>query len=301
MKPKNAIALFLAALIWGVAFVAQSVGMDFMGPWTFNGIRFLMGAVVLIPFILFRKKDIKQKKQYSLHNTIKGGVLCGLALTAATIIQQYGIMYTTVGKAGFITALYIVIVPILGIFLNRKVSHVIWLSVLISATGLYLLSVKEGFSVSKGDIMILICAFLFSIQILLIDKYSPIANGIDLSIIEFLIAGIICTTVCLIIEHPTLSSLKSGMWPLLYTGILSTGGAYTLQIIGQKGMDPTISSLILCLESVVSVLAGWIILGQKLSGRELLGCLFVLIALIITQPPKRIEKKRTLQTIKIKR
>jgi len=301
MNPKNGIALFLAALIWGVAFVAQSVGMDFMGPWTFNGVRFLMGATVLIPFIIFRKRDNKQKNQYKLHDTIKGGILCGLALTAATIIQQYGIMFTTVGKAGFITALYIVIVPILGIFFNRKVSHLIWIGVLISATGLYLLSVKEGFSVSKGDVMILICAFLFSIQILLIDKYSPIANGIDLSFIEFLIAGIICTIVCLIIEHPTLSSLKSGMWPLLYTGILSTGGAYTLQIIGQKGMDPTISSLILCLESVVSVFAGWIILGQKLSGRELLGCFLVLIALIITQLPKKIEKNKTLQTIKIKR
>jgi len=287
MELKNGITLLLAALIWGIAFVAQSVGMDYMGPWTFNGVRFLMGAVVLLPFILFRKRKKNLKKQYTLHDTLKGGLLCGLALTAATIIQQYGIMYTTVGKAGFITALYIVIVPLLGFFLNRKVPSIIWAGVFISATGLYLLSVKEGFSVSKGDILILICAFLFSVQILLIDKYAPKTNAIILSFIQFVTVGIICTAVCLTIEHPTLSELTKGLWPLLYTGILSTGVAYTLQIVGQKGMDPTISSLILCLESVVSVLAGWIILGQKLSTRELLGCFFVLTALVITQLPKK--------------
>jgi len=287
MEPKNGMALLLAALIWGIAFVAQSVGMDYMGPWTFNGIRFLMGAVVLIPFILFRDRKKNRKKQYKIHDTIIGGLLCGLALTAATTIQQYGIMYTTVGKAGFITALYIVIVPILGIFLNRKVPPLIWAGVFISVTGLYFLSVTENFSIGKGDILILICAFLFSIQILFIDKYAPKTNVIILSFIQFVTVGIICTSVCLIIEHPTLSGLKSGIWPLLYTGILSSGVAYTLQIVGQKGMDPTISSLILCLESVISVLSGWIILGQKLSTRELFGCLLVFIALSIVQIPQK--------------
>lgn len=289
---KSSLLLFLAAFIWGVAFVAQSVGMDYMGPLTFNGARFLMGALVLFPFVAVRRRQNKKagKAPASLKTTVTGGVCCGLALCSAALFQQYGILYTTVGKAGFITTLYIILVPIFGIFLKKRIPGKVWVGAAIAAAGMYLLCMSERLALSKGDMLVLICAVLFSVHILVIDHFSPMADGVELSCIQFLTAGIIGSAGAVLLEHPTLQCLTDGIVPLAYAGILSSGVAYTLQVVGQKDMDPTVASLILSMESVFSALAGWAILRQRLSGRELLGCALVFAAVILVQLPEKKHK-----------
>lgn len=289
---KSSLLLFLAAFIWGVAFVAQSVGMDYMGPLTFNGARFLMGSLVLLPFVLIKRKQNKKagKASASLKITIKGGVCCGLALCSAALFQQYGIMYTTVGKAGFITTLYIILVPFFGIFLRKKIQGKVWIGAVIAAAGMYLLCMSEKLALSRGDTLVFICAILFSVHILIIDHFSPMADGVELSCIQFLTAGLIGSTGAILFEQPTLQCLIDGIIPLAYAGILSSGVAYTLQVIGQKDMDPTVASLILSMESVFSALAGWAILHQKLSRRELFGCVLVFMAVILVQLPEKKHK-----------
>lgn len=289
---KSSLLLFLAAFIWGVAFVAQSVGMDYMGPLTFNGARFLMGSLVLLPFVLLRRKQNKKagRAPASLKTTITGGVCCGLALCSAALFQQYGIMYTTVGKAGFITTLYIILVPFFGIFLKKRIPGKVWIGAVIAAAGMYLLCMSERLALSRGDTLVFICAILFSVHILVIDHFSPMADGVELSCIQFLTAGIIGSMGAILFEQPTLQCLIDGMIPLAYAGILSSGVAYTLQVIGQKDMDPTVASLILSMESVFSALAGWVILHQKLSGRELFGCALVFTAVILVQLPEKKNK-----------
>ena len=289
---KSSLLLFLAAFIWGVAFVAQSVGMDYMGPLTFNGARFLMGSLVLLPFVLLRRKQNKKagRAPASLKTTIIGGVCCGLALCSAAIFQQYGIMYTTVGKAGFITTLYIILVPFFGIFLKKRIPGKVWIGAVIAAAGMYLLCMSERLALSRGDTLVFICAILFSVHILVIDHFSPMADGVELSCIQFLTAGVIGSIGAILFEQPTLKCLIDGIIPLAYAGILSSGVAYTLQVVGQKDMDPTVASLILSMESVFSALAGWVILHQKLSGRELFGCVLVFMAVILVQLPEKKHK-----------
>lgn len=290
---KSSMLLFLAALIWGVAFVAQSVGMDYMGPFSFCGGRFLMGSAVLMPIVAIRRvKDRKkQVERAGWGITVTGGICCGLALCTATLLQQFGIQYTTVGKAGFITTLYIIIVPIAGLFLKKKVPGKVWIGAVIAAFGMYLLCMSEKLALSRGDLYVFICALVFSVHILVIDHFSPKADGIELSCIQFLTAGVISSIGAVILEQPTLGNFVAGIVPLLYAGILSSGVAYTLQVIGQKDMDPTVASLILSLESVISMLAGWVILGQKLSPRELSGCVLVFAAVILVQLPDFKRKK----------
>ncbi len=289
----SSLLLFLAACIWGVAFVAQSVGMDYMGPLTFNGARFLIGGTVLLPVVFSRV----QKKKNTLRRiepavTWKGGVCCGLAICAASTFQQIGIMDTTVGKAGFITALYIVIVPVLGLFLHKKAAGKVWIGALAAAVGMYLLCINESFSIGRGDVFVFICAILFSVHILVIDYFSPKTDGVALSCIQFYTAGLICMTASLIMEKPAMDQILAGMAPILYAGVMSCGIAYTLQIIGQKNLEPAVASLILSMESVVSVLAGWVILGQELSERELFGCALVFAAVILVQMPERKGSKQ---------
>ncbi len=288
--------LFLAAFIWGVAFVAQSVGMDYMGPCTFNGVRFLMGSVVLMPLVIFRRRKKRaengkgQETGKDRKSVVAGGICCGLVLCFASLCQQVGILYTTVGKAGFITTLYIIIVPIMGIFLKKKVSGKVWIGALLAAFGMYLLCMSERLALSRGDAYVFICAILFSIHILVIDYFSPKVDGVELSCIQFLTAGIICSGLALLLEKPVLQNFIDGMIPLAYAGIMSCGVAYTLQVVGQKDTDPTIASLILSMESVISVLAGWVILGQELNSRELFGCALVFGAVILVQLPERKKK-----------
>lgn len=290
---KSSFLLFLAAFIWGVAFVAQSVGMDYMGPLSFNGARFLMGSLVLLPIVIRnRKKRAKEGTgQADLRVTFKGGICCGAVLCAAALLQQYGIIYTTVGKAGFITTLYIILVPVFGIFLKKKIPGKIWIGAAVAALGMYFLCMSEEFKLSKGDTLVMICAILFSVHILVIDYFSPETDGVELSCIQFLAAGIMASIGAVIFEHPHIRYFIDGILPLAYAGILSIGVAYTLQVIGQKDTDPAVASLILSLESVVSMLAGWIILGQALTGKELFGCILVFIAVIFVQLPDRNFKR----------
>ena len=289
---KNNAMLLLTALIWGCAFVAQSVGMDYVGPFTFNAVRSLIGAVVLLPVIalmdrLEGKDKKKSEKKGDTRTLILGGVCCGIALGVASSLQQIGIQYTTVGKAGFITAMYIVIVPLMGVFVGRKVRPVIGLCVVIAVAGLYFLCMKGGFSLGGGDLMVMICAVAFSVHILVIDYFSPLVDGVRMSAIQFLVAGLMCSVPMFLWEQPQPAVILSAWAPILYAGVLSCGVAYTLQILGQKGADPVVASLLLSLESVFSVLAGWVILGQALSARELFGCALMFGAIILAQLPER--------------
>ena len=289
---KNFILLFLTALIWGVAFVAQSVAMDYIGPYTFNAVRSLLGGIVLVPCVfLFGQKKKTVKDEDPSKGTavdrpgdmITGGLLCGIMLFLSTTLQQVGIQYTTVAKAGFITALYIILVPILGIFLKKRVSFQIWISVLIAIIGLYLLCMKGSFYLGQGDFLMLVCSLCFALHILVIDHFTDKVSGVKLSCIQFFVCGLLSCILMFLFEKPAVSDILSAWLPIVYAGVFSSGVAYTLQIIGQKGTDPTIASLILSLESVVSVLAGWIILGQSLTPREILGCLLMFGAIILAQ------------------
>ena len=293
---KNSLILLLTAFIWGVAFVAQSVGGEAVGCFTFNGVRSLIGGLVLLPVISFldrqKKKELGEAaflEQKGDRKTLMiGGISCGLMLCIASNFQQFGISFTTVGKAGFITAMYILIVPILGLFMKKKVGMKVWLGVVLATIGLYMLCMtSERFSLSKGDLLVLICAGFFSLHILIIDYFSPKVDGVRLSCIQFFVCGIISTVIAFIFENPNVSAILSGWLPILYAGVLSCGVAYTLQIIGQKNMDPTVASLILSLESVFSVLAGWVILKQTLSVRELFGCVLMFLAIILAQLPEK--------------
>ena len=228
--------------------------------------------------------DTENKKSY-WKNTIIGGICCGIFLCAASCFQQFGILYTTVGKAGFITALYIVIVPILGIFLKKKIPAIVWFSCIIAIIGFYLLSMSNKVSLEKGDFLVLICAILFSFHILCIDYFSPKGNSVIISCIQFFTCGILSGIMMLLFESPNWDNIIAAAIPILYAGIMSSGVAYTLQVVAQKNISPTIATLIMSLESVFSALAGWMILGQTLSGRELLGCILVFIAVIMAQLP----------------
>lgn len=286
---KGSLLLFLAAIIWGVAFVAQSVGMDYVGPFTFNCVRTLIGGLVLIPCIVFlnrgkvkKKTDFTEKKRLLL-----GGICCGVALTTGSTLQQFGIMYTTVGKAGFITAFYIIIVPILGLFLGKKCGLSVWISVVIALAGLYFLCITDGFSIGKGDIYVFLGAIAFSIHILVIDHFTQFNDGVKMSCIQFFVCGILCFVPMMLFEHPEISMILLAWKPILYAGVMSCGVAYTLQIVGQKNMNPTVASLILSLESVTSVIAGFLVLHQNLSHRELIGCGLMFVAIVLAQLPQK--------------
>lgn len=292
MKLKNALILFLTATIWGVAFVAQSVGMDYVGPFTFNCVRSLIGGLVLIPCIAFldrlKGKEGRTAVPGDKKTLIVGGICCGLALCLASNFQQFGIQYTSVGKAGFITACYIVIVPLIGLFFGKKCSLVLAGAVALSLAGLYLLCMTGGEAgIGRGDLLVLVCAFLFSVHIMVIDYFSPAVDGVKMSCIQFMVSGLLSGVCMLLFEEPQLGQILKAWMPILYAGVMSCGVAYTLQIVGQKGMNPTVASLILSMESSISVLAGWVILGQKLSGREIFGCVLMLAAIVLAQLPSR--------------
>lgn len=284
---KNSLILLLTATIWGSAFVAQSVGGDYLGPFTFNAIRSIMGGLVLIPVIIGmgrgREKETKEEKRA----VWTGGILCGIILTLATNLQQIGIMNASVGKAGFLTALYIVILPIIGIFIGKRSGLKLWFCVVLSVAGLYLLCMKDTSGrLEQADILLLLCALIFSFHILVIDHFSPKVNGVKMSCIQFMVCGIISGVVMMCTETPQLADIKAAWMPLLYAGVLSSGVGYTLQIVGQKDLNPVIASLIMSLESVISAIAGWLILGERLSVRETSGCVLMFAAIIITQLPE---------------
>ena len=288
---KSSLLLVLASVIWGVAFVAQSVGMEHVGPFTFNGVRNLLGSLVLVPVIFFfsKKKENSENSESSKTLWI-GGIVCGVFLCIASSLQQIGLQYTTVGKAGFLTAMYIVVVPIFGLFLKKKCSSFAGISILLAIIGLYLLSIKDGLHIGKGDTCVILCAVAFSLQILAVDYFAPKCDCIKLASIQFLVCGVISSVIALIKETPSVEGILVAWLPIAYAGVLSSGVAYTLQIVGQKEMNPTVASLIFSLESVVSVLAGWAILKQTLSTRELCGCVIMFVAIILAQLPEKNNK-----------
>ena len=275
--------------------MAQSVGMDYLGPFTFNGVRSLIGGVALLPCIwllqMLNKKEDGQRVQREKKDLIQGGIACGLLLFAASSLQQIGIQYTSAGKSGFITAFYIVIVPVLGIFLHKKIGWKVWIAVLLSLAGLYFLCITEKFTIGKGDILIFLCALVFSLHIMVIDYFSPRVDGVKMSCIQFFVCGIVSIPFMFVLETPNVTDILAGWMLLLYAGVLSCGVAYTLQIIGQKNVNPAIASLILSLESCFSVLAGWAVLGEHLSARESVGCVLMFVAIILAQMP---DKKKTM-------
>lgn len=297
---RNSLLLLLTATIWGIAFVAQSVGMDYVGPFTFLCARSLIGGVVLIPCIALLNKingstdggKCKPEKETPAYKKAQrqlliGGICCGLALCAASCFQQIGIQYTTVGKAGFITAFYIIIVPVLGLFFKKKCGPFVWIGVVFALCGLYFLCITDGFQIGIGDILVFICALLFSVHIMVIDYFTQYVDGVKMSCIQFWVCGLVSGILMLLFEKPSLSALLLAWMPVLYAGVLSSGVAYTLQIVGQKGMNPTVASLIMSLESVVSVLAGLVLLGQGLSQRETIGCVLMFVAIVLAQLPQK--------------
>ncbi len=286
---KSSLLLLTTAAVWGVAFVAQSVGMDYVGPFTFNAVRFLLGGAVLLPLAAFRQKRQEKTGSVDHKKMLLGGICCGLALCMASLFQQNGILHTSVGNAGFITALYIIFVPVLGIFFGKKPPKNLWLSALMALCGLYLLCVKEGmfsggnFSLNKGDGFVLACAVIFAVHIMAIDHFAVFVDGVVLACMQFFVSGILCGVGALLWETPTVASLCQGLASLLYAGVLSCGVGYTLQIIGQRDTDPAVASLILSLESVISALAGWLLLGETLGARAIFGCVLVFAAVLMVQ------------------
>ena len=300
---RGSLLLLLGSVIWGAAFVAQRVGMDYLGPFSFNGIRMLLAGVVMIPvtaFIEWKKKeksketdstmDLKNRQDDGLpHVELKdqrmAGFLCGFMLFAASSLQQMGLVTTTAGKAGFITALYVVLVPVAAWLLFKKnPGRIIWLGVALAVIALYLLCMPaEGFNLQSGDLMMLGCAVCFTVQILCVDHYAPKVSGVRLARDEFLVTGGLSLLIALITESITMEGIREAIIPILYAGIMSGAVGYTLQIVGQRDTDPTIASLLMCLESVFAVLTGAIILGEKMTVRETVGCILMFSAVILAQ------------------
>lgn len=299
-KLKGEAMLLLTALIWGTAFAAQRFGMDYIGPFTFNGVRCMIGALVLLPVILLFQRAKKTQSGQALKETqsgasekktlLVGGLACGVVFFLSSSVQQTAMLYTTAGKAGFITALYIVIVPILGIFLKQRVRPLLWVCVALATAGLYLLSIKDDFTIGKGDLLVILCAFGFSVHILLIDHFSPKTDGVKLSAVQFLVCAVLSLPFMLAFETIRIQALLDCWFPLFYTGVMSCGVAYTLQIIAQKYTEPTVASLLLSLESVFAVLAGILILHEQISTRELAGCIIMFVAILLAQRKEKQKK-----------
>jgi drug/metabolite transporter (DMT)-like permease len=284
-KIRSDLILLLAAVIWGFAFVAQRVGMDFVGPFTFNGVRFALGTLVLVPFLFSRKKFSPKDPslQTSRKKILWGVIITGVLVFIGVSLQQVGLQSTTAGKAGFITGLYVVFVPVVGIFLGHRMNVFSWLGVLLSSIGLYLLSIKSGFHIEKGDLLVLGCAVVFTFHVLLIGWLSPRMNSYHLAAGNFAICAVLNIIVALIIETIDTGSILKAAVPILYGGLISVGVAYTLQVIAQKTAHPAYASIILSMEAVFAALGGWMILHESLSQRSLAGCFLMLAGMVVVQ------------------
>lgn len=303
----------LTSFIWGSAFVAQSSGMDYVGPYTYNMARNVLAFLFLIPviYVIGKKKGVTDNvgsgteideaaseganwKSILLpdRTTLVGGIYCGLVMAIASSLQQIGITMTTAGKAGFITALYIILVPLMGVFIGKKIPRIIWFCVVLAMTGFYLLCVKEGFSISKGDILVLFCSVGFSVHIMTIDHFtSKGVDGVKMACIQFAVAAIVMTPVMFLMENPSVSGLLSAWMTIAYAGILSSGVGFTLQIVAQKDTDPTTATLIMSLESVFAAVSGCLFLNEVLLPKEILGCILVFVAVILAQVPLPVKSK----------
>ena len=299
-KMTGNLLLTLTALIWGMAFVFQRKGMEYIEPITFTSARMALAAVAVgIAAFIYTKKPVAKtvpaetkkisaetERKNRRKNTVLGGICCGTFLACASIFQQMGIVYTTAGKAGFITAMYMIIVPVIGFVLFKKRNTwLVWLAVLIGVAGMYLLCMTEGFTLTRGDTLVCICAVLFSGHILCCDYFVQRGEAIWISAIQFVTCSALSAVTACILENPTWEKVFSAAIPILYCGILSGGVGYTLQIIAQKFTDPTIASLLMSLESVFAVLAGAILLGERMTLREMAGCVVMFVAIVLVQIP----------------
>lgn len=283
------IALSGATVIWGSAFIAQSVGMDKIGPFTFQAVRCFLAVVFLFPASALFSKGKPFWKSWADPALWRSGVICGLALFAASSLQQIGLVYTDAGKAGFLTAMYIVFVPFLGLFLGQKPGRNALLSLIPAIVGLYLLSCTSVSGINKGDVLLLLCAVAFSVQILLIDRHCAGLDGLKLNCIQALVAAVLSVPWALLTETVDASRIASCWLPLGYAGVLSMGVAYTLQIVGQKRVAPSAAALLMSLESVFAALFGWLLLHETMTGAEELGCVLVFAAVVISQLPEKKE------------
>lgn len=301
-RRQHSFFLILTALIWGTAFTAQSAGGDMAGPYTFNCIRSFIGAAVLLPVVrlsdrlqLSKHRPVSREDRRTL---LTGGIICGIALAAASNLQQMGIyLGSSAGKAGFLTSCYMLVVPVAGLFFHKKCGWNVWAGIVAAVAGLYLLCIEGDFQIQFSDVLLLLCAFVFAVHILVIDYFAVRADGVRMSCIQFLVCGLVSAIPMYAVDiryaHAAdgiagwaLALQKPDAWiPVLYAGILSCGAGYTLQIIGQQNVNPTVASLLLSLESVFSVLAGWVVLGEALQGREVLGCVLIFGAVVFAQLP----------------
>jgi drug/metabolite transporter (DMT)-like permease len=299
VKLRANLMLLITATIWGVAFVAQSVSVQYLGPFTFNAVRLMIGSLALLPVIALLKRAQTARNNgceqiitpERRRHILTGGVVCGTVLFVAGSLQQVGISDTTAGKAGFITALYIVLVPLFGVLLKKRIPLNVWTGVALAAGGLYLLCMKGSLRLGRGDLLVLICAVFYAVHILCIDYFST--GGLDavrMSCLQFFVAGALSALVMLFAETPRWANIAAAWAPILYTGVFSSGVAYTLQMVAQKDTDATVASLIMSLESVFAVLSGWIILGEVLTLREAAGCLLMFAAIVLAQLPQRPKK-----------
>ena len=283
---KGTAALFITTVIWGSAFIAQSVGMDYIGPFTFQAVRCVMAVLFLLPlsFVLERDKTTFFRK-WADGKLWKAGLPAGIALFMAGGLQQVGLIYTTASKAGFLNAMYIVLVPVLGLFLKKKPPATAWFSVAIAVFGLYLLSGAGVSEINIGDLLVIACAFWFAVQITIVDALGHEVDGVKLNCVQSFVCAVLSAAVMAFTEEVSLSSILECMVPLLYAGVLSMGVAYTLQIIGQQALEPTQASIIMSLESVFALIFGWLLLHERLSSLELAGCGLMFAAVILSQLP----------------
>ncbi len=295
-KALGNILLILTAFIWGTAFVGQRQGMEHIGPITFNACRMALAALSIgtVSFVL-GKRDAKKQQDMSEQNrkdyqknTVIGGVCCGFFLTIAALFQQMGMVYTTAGKGGFITAMYILLVPVINWILFRKKSRpLVWIAVLMGIVGIYLLCVTEGFILEKGDALVMVCPFFFAGHILCCDFFVQRANPVKMSAIQFLTVTVLSTILAFVFENPSWQQVTAAVIPIIWLGVLSGGIGYTLQIIAQQYTDPTVASLLMSLEAVFAVLAGAVLLGERMSAREMIGAVIMFAAIILVQIPAR--------------
>ena len=284
---KGNIILLLTAVIWGISFVSQRVGMEYIKPNTFNGLRTMLGALILVPVILIRENTGKSVPS-DRKRLLIGGITCGVLLCIASTLQTWGMMYTTSGKSGFITAMYMIFVPIIGLFAGKKIRLLTVLGIVSGVAGMYLLSLGGSeFSLNKGDLITLMCAIVFAFHIMVIDRLSGEVDGVKLACLQFFVCGAINIILMLLFDHPDWNLVRSCTVPILYSGIMSCGVAYTLQIIGQRYTEPTPASIIMSLESVFAALAGWVLLQEALLPKEILGCVLMFAAIIIVQLPEK--------------
>ena len=286
----------VTAMIWGTAFVAQSVAAKYMGPFTFNTARAVIAFLFLLGLCGLRAAWRRRKggapvSAGSRRDLLLGGLCCGAALSVASFFQQKGLETTTPGKAGFITALYIVLVPLAGLALGKKVPRALWLGVALAVAGLYCLCVTEELTITKGDLYVLVCAFCFTAQILVVDHFTNKVDGVALSCVQFLVMTVLSAAGMLAETLPPLALLPEYLGPVLYVGVFSSGVAYTLQILAQKDSNPAVVSLLMSMESLFAAVAGALILGTRMTGREYLGCVLMLAAVVLAQLPRPLGRK----------